>query len=133
MKIDNDITQKIKDALNPKGLLPITRLHLNNEYFNSEFVDKCLGELNTNVVADLPLSPLQRLALIVLCDSASLQNLDEPVRNNNINYRLDCIFDAIENARFEEAENNIAEMRADIGEHPDLVEAEALISHYTRF
>jgi len=54
-------------------------------------------------------------------------------RDAKIAARLDGIFEAIEDAQFDEAEKDIAEMRAEIGEHPDLVEAEALISRYTRF
>jgi hypothetical protein len=46
--------------------------------------------------------------------------------------RLDEIFEDIEESRFEEAGVKVSELRKEIGEHPDLVEAEALISRYTR-
>jgi len=54
-------------------------------------------------------------------------------RDANISARLDNIFEAIEEAQFDLAEKSIKDMRAEIGEHPDLVEAEALISRYTHF
>lgn len=46
---------------------------------------------------------------------------------------LDAIFEDIEENRFPEAEKAIKTLRAEIGPHPDLVEAEALIARYTRF
>lgn len=46
---------------------------------------------------------------------------------------LDGIFEDIEESQFDNAERKISELRKSIGEHPDLVEAEAIISRYTRF
>ena len=47
--------------------------------------------------------------------------------------RLEAIFEFIEEARFDEAEQAIARLRDEMGENPELVEAEALIGRYTRF
>lgn len=47
--------------------------------------------------------------------------------------RLDSIFENIDLSRFEQAQKEIDAMRSEIGEHPELVEAQALISRYTRF
>jgi predicted ATP-binding protein involved in virulence len=46
---------------------------------------------------------------------------------------LDKIFEDIEEGKFDEAKKAIVSLRTEIGDHPDLVEAEALISSYTRF
>jgi len=54
-------------------------------------------------------------------------------RDPNVAIRLDALFEAIEDGRFEEATQVLGELRKEIGGHPDLVEAEALISRYTRF
>ena len=45
--------------------------------------------------------------------------------------KLDDVFDDIENANFEMAQSKIIELRKEIGEHPELVEAEVLIHRYT--
>lgn len=54
-------------------------------------------------------------------------------RDPQVAASLDEIFEYIEESQFENAERKITELRRNIGEHPDLVEAEALISRYTRF
>jgi predicted ATP-binding protein involved in virulence len=58
--------------------------------------------------------------------------MDSDDRDPVIAEKLDAIFEAIEEAEFEKAEAAVAELRGEIGEHPDLVEAEALIGRYTR-
>jgi len=47
--------------------------------------------------------------------------------------KLDEIFEDVESAQFDSAREKLNALRSDIGDHPDLVEAEALISRYTRF
>jgi predicted ATP-binding protein involved in virulence len=59
--------------------------------------------------------------------------MDTEDRDPEIDSRIDDIFKAIEESQFGEASESIASLRAEIGEHPDLTEAESLISHYTRF
>ncbi len=54
-------------------------------------------------------------------------------RDPDVAAKLDAIFEDIEEARFDEALAAVKTLRAEIGEHPELVEAEALISRYTRF
>ncbi len=54
-------------------------------------------------------------------------------RDPHIAQQLDAIFEAIDDARFSEAEQQIIKLRSEIGEHPELVEAQALIARYTRF
>jgi predicted ATP-binding protein involved in virulence len=54
-------------------------------------------------------------------------------RDPDVSIQLDRLFEAIENADFESATALIETVRQEIGEHPELVEAEALISRYTRF
>lgn len=54
-------------------------------------------------------------------------------RDPEVAIKLDAIFDDIENGDFDPALEKLAALRAEIGEHPELVEAEALIGRYTRF
>ncbi|MDS4029521.1 MAG: AAA family ATPase [Candidatus Contendobacter sp.] len=54
-------------------------------------------------------------------------------RDPDISIRLDALFEAIEAANFSEANKEIIALRREIGDHPDLVEAEAIIARYTRF
>jgi predicted ATP-binding protein involved in virulence len=46
---------------------------------------------------------------------------------------LDAIFEYIDQAHFEQAQQGVDTLRSRIGEHPELVEAQALIGRYTRF
>lgn len=54
-------------------------------------------------------------------------------RDPEIAAKLDSIFMDIDEARFEEAQQAVDALRSELGEHPDLVEAQALIERYTRF
>ena len=57
-------------------------------------------------------------------------------RDASVKEQLDDIFEYIEDNQFDEAENEIKALRAQIGESsdlPDLQEAEALITRYSRF
>jgi predicted ATP-binding protein involved in virulence len=54
-------------------------------------------------------------------------------RDASVAAKLDEVFAHIEEARFEEAQEAVKALRAEIGEHPELVEAEALIGRYSRF
>ncbi len=54
-------------------------------------------------------------------------------RDASVAAKLDEIFAHIEDARFKEALMAVRTLRSAIGEHPELVEAEALIGRYTRF
>lgn len=54
-------------------------------------------------------------------------------RDPIIEHELDALFEDIESGEFEAAQEKLNALRTEIGEHPDLVEAEALIGRYTRF
>ncbi|MEI8325508.1 MAG: AAA family ATPase [Betaproteobacteria bacterium] len=54
-------------------------------------------------------------------------------RDPEIAKALDEIFEHIDKARFEQAQAALTALRTKIGEHPELVEAQALIGRYTRF
>jgi predicted ATP-binding protein involved in virulence len=54
-------------------------------------------------------------------------------RDASVAAKLDELFAHIEEAQFEEAREAVKALRAEIGEHPELVEAEALIGRYSRF
>lgn len=47
--------------------------------------------------------------------------------------KFDAIFEDIESGQFDSAQAKLNAVRTEVGDHPDLVEAEALISRYTRF
>ncbi|SFZ78010.1 AAA family ATPase [Chitinimonas taiwanensis] len=54
-------------------------------------------------------------------------------RDPEIASKLDDIFEEIESNQFDSAKSKLNDLRHLIGDHPDLVEAEALIGRYTRF
>ncbi len=54
-------------------------------------------------------------------------------RDPGVALQLDTIFSLIEKANFEEAQKAVDSLRTKIGEHPELVEAQALLGRYTRF
>ena len=54
-------------------------------------------------------------------------------RDPDVALQLDTIFSLIERANFKEAQQGVNTLRTQIGEHPELVEAQALIGRYTRF
>lgn len=54
-------------------------------------------------------------------------------RDPEVALQLDTIFSLVEKSSFEEAQKVVNTLRSKIGEHPDLVEAQALISRYSRF
>lgn len=53
-------------------------------------------------------------------------------RDPDVAKALDELFEHIEQARFDEAQAALVALRQRIGEHPELVEADALIGRYTR-
>jgi predicted ATP-binding protein involved in virulence len=59
--------------------------------------------------------------------------MDSTDRDPDIAKRIDILFQQIDNDDFETAKTSIKELRQVVGEHPDLVEANALITRYTRF
>lgn len=54
-------------------------------------------------------------------------------RDPDIAKAMNDLFEHIDKARFEQAQAALAALRTKIGEHPELVEAQALIGRYTRF
>lgn len=68
------IVERLRNELRPRGSLQVVPLHLTNRFFNKEFVDQCIDEVERietirAALGDTP-SALERLALILLCDSA---------------------------------------------------------------
>jgi hypothetical protein len=54
-------------------------------------------------------------------------------RDPVIAQKMDSLFDAIERGNFEAANAQLQQLRSEIGEHPELAEADALILRYTQF
>lgn len=54
-------------------------------------------------------------------------------RDPVIAQKMDSLFDAIERGNFEAANAQLQQLRSEIGEHPELTEADALILRYTQF
>jgi predicted ATP-binding protein involved in virulence len=54
-------------------------------------------------------------------------------RDPAIAQKMDSLFDAIEHGDFEAAKSQLQQLRSEIGEHPELTEADALILRYTQF
>lgn len=59
--------------------------------------------------------------------------MDSADRDPSVSQALDNLFDDIEEGRFDRAYEKLQNLRQEIGDHPELVEAEALIGRYTRF
>jgi len=70
------IVELMRERLQPSGTAPIVGLHLNNRFFNKEFIDQCIDELEKVALraqlADMP-NPLEKLAYTLLCDSAYIE------------------------------------------------------------
>ena len=68
-----DIVRLMTDNLQPQGNAPISRLFLTNSFFDWEFIQKCIVEIEKMparvAVGDTP-SNLEKLAYELLCDSA---------------------------------------------------------------
>lgn len=75
--MDNDIIETMRKTLVPGGTSPIVRLSLkNSSYFDAEFIRSCIDELEripVMVAMGERVSPLQKLALCVLKDSAGVE------------------------------------------------------------
>lgn len=54
-------------------------------------------------------------------------------RDPAIAQKMDSLFDAIEQGSFESAQVQLRQLRIEIGDHPELAEADALILRYTEF
>lgn len=71
------VIERMRNALQPGGTAPVVGLHLNNRFFNKDFVDQCIDELERVAVraqlGEMP-NPLERLAYTLLCDSAYIKN-----------------------------------------------------------
>ena len=74
--INMSLIKKLRNNLKPRGIAPIVMLNINSlggMEVHSEFVSKCIDELERiplmAELGELP-SPLQKLAFMLLCDSA---------------------------------------------------------------
>ena len=73
------IIERLRNELVPRGTLPVVPLHLTNRFFNKEFIDQCINEVERietyrAALGDKP-NCLERLALILLCDSAYIDTV----------------------------------------------------------
>ena len=71
----DDVINRMRNTLQPKGSLPVVGLRLNNRFFNYYFVMECVNELESVIKRDMvgvPPTPLEKLAYILLCDSANI-------------------------------------------------------------
>lgn len=70
------LIERMRNNLQPRGTAPVVGLQLNNRFFNKDFIDQCIDELekvtNRAMVGELP-NPLEKLAYTLLCDSAYIE------------------------------------------------------------
>lgn len=59
--------------------------------------------------------------------------MDSTDRDAGVSAELDALFELIEQGEVEQAQAKIDRLRTRIGEHPELVEAQALVTRYTRW
>ncbi len=114
--------------------------HLRRTFPNLQFIctthsPQLIGEVKPEEIILLDVPPATLPGQSFGMDSnwilRHIMNSDD--RDPEIASVLDGIFEDIDECRFEKAEQRISSLRFKIGDHPDLVEAEALISRYTRF
>jgi hypothetical protein len=81
----SDIINQLKEALVPHGTMPVVRLFLKDQganYFNHDFVTSCINEFQKKsllVCCELEeFTPLEKLAMRVLFDSAYIDLKDKP-------------------------------------------------------
>ena len=76
------VIEKLQNALkpgghlHPGGTLQVSRLHMNNSYFEFEFVKACVAELEKlplRAALGEPPTNLEKLAYMLLCDSAYIE------------------------------------------------------------
>jgi len=69
--------EQMRQFLVPKGTLDLVRLHLQSAtYVDKEFIAECLGEIQrlpVNITLGEPVTALQKLAIMVLKDSAYIE------------------------------------------------------------
>lgn len=75
MAEQDNVFQQMREVLQPKGTAPLVRLFLGDAaYFDEAFVRECIDDLErTGISAHAlgePLTPLQKLAMNVLTESA---------------------------------------------------------------
>ena len=70
------IIERMRNNLRPGGTAPVVGLHLNERFFNVEFIEQCIRELEMmparSAVGEPP-NALEKLAYTLLCDSAYIK------------------------------------------------------------
>jgi hypothetical protein len=78
--VEPTITDRMRMHLQPKGTAPVVGLHLNDRFFHADFIHKCIDELEKMPFRDAlgqPPTDLEKLAYILLCDSAYIKTKDK--------------------------------------------------------
>ena len=63
----------LKKALEPKGSKNVVRLALINEWFNYDFVQNAINQVQISTIVGGALNPLEKLGLFLLLDSAGFK------------------------------------------------------------
>lgn len=74
--VEPTITDRMRHHLQPGGTAPVVCLRLHDRYFDKEFVHKCIDELDKmpiRAVLGEPPTNLEKLAFMLLCDSAYIK------------------------------------------------------------
>lgn len=69
------IIDQLRTALRPRGSMDVVHLNLTTNHFSLRFVEDCINEIEKSYVVHAlgqPFSNLERLALLVLLDSAGI-------------------------------------------------------------
>ena len=77
-------TNDLRKSLSPRGSAPIVRLDLINHFFNHDFIESCIRQIELKCTMQDGLNPLEKLGTIVLFDSAGVET-DGPLNNPNVN------------------------------------------------
>jgi len=77
MKTQKEIIDRLKKVLVPQGTEPLVRLFLNRAtYVDKKYVESAIDEFERHIFlgGTLPLSNLERIGIMVLCDSAYMDD-----------------------------------------------------------
>lgn len=67
-------TNDLRKCLQPRGSKPIVRLDLLNHFFNHDFIESCIKQIELKCMMQDGLNPLEKLGTIILFDSAGVEN-----------------------------------------------------------
>ena len=85
--MEKDLIEDLRNRLQPGGTLNVVNLQIRERYFDKEFVDACINQiqkLNIKLMLGGKINALEQLAIMLLCDSAYI-DIQDYVKGNKDN------------------------------------------------